>query len=576
MSGEERREFTRHVLGIVHDWPIVDETKLGQLVGRVEWMPEEDQARIWRRVTEWGDTQGDDRARAVLREHIRRFALTRFGRRRGLATATIDSARCAFKSLKPRDVAIRHEWLFAGQWIEPSADDIESENLSHSSRQAGIGDQRSAAMSEIWRTRGHEGVTALLGGKTKGDVVGRALASAISDPNSIAAFFGQCLEASGDLVGELDACMRGVLENMGGEELGRLLSAAAQEADPGRTARFLRCAPFRQYTWSLVAQSGQQVEDLYWRDVIPRWEHHTESEVTELINHLLGAKRPRAAFGVANRDWSLVETSQLERLLFAVATTKPGPSDQYKLDAYDICEALESLDGRTGVNPDDMATLEFLYSDVLEDGGHGVPNLEKQMASSPALFFRALTLAYRRRDRGQDPPEWRIDDRERAATIGSKALRLLGRVKQLPGMGEDGVVDSQVLFDWVDEVRRLCAEHDRVAIGDETIGEFLSRVDPVSDDVPWPRAEVCMALERAAARHIGAGFCTGVYNARGVHYRGEDGAPERRLSARFQRLARQHTFEYPFVASLLEEIAKDYDREAKWHDTEGEVRKRLE
>ena len=518
----------------------------------------------------------DDRARAVLRERIRRFALTRFGRKRGLPAATIEVARRAFDSLTPCDWVIRHEWLFADHWIEPSAADIEGGNASYSSRQAVIGEQRRAAMSEIWRTRGQEGVTALLGGKANGDIVGRSLASAITAAQQRAEFLDRCLDSPGDMAGQLDACIGGVLQDLAGEELGPLLAAVAHVADPGRTARFLRCAPFRLHTWRLVARSGRQVEDLYWGDVTPQWEHHTEPEVTEPIDRLLGAKRPRAAFWVANRGWTLVETSQLERLLFAVATTKPGPSDQYKPDAYDICEALRSLDGRTGVNPDDMATLEFLYCDVLEDSEHGMPNLERQIASSPALYFRALTLAFRRRDKGQDPPKWRIDDRERAAAIGSKALRLLGRVKRLPGTGDDGEVDLDMLFDWVDEVRRLCADHDRVAIGDETIGQFFSRIDPVSEHVPWPRAEVCMVLERTAARHIGVGFCTGVYNARGVHYRGEDGAPERRLSARFWRLARRHTFEYPFVASLLEEIAKDYDGEARWHDVEGEVRKRLE
>lgn len=341
-------------------------------------------------------------------------------------------------------------------------------------------------------------------------------------------------------------------------------------------ARLLRCAPFRQSTWRMVANGGRQVKDSYWADVRPRKEEHSAPEVTELIDRLLRADRPQAAFWIVRLDWSLVETSQLRRVLFAIATTKPWPNDRYMFNAFSIGRALESLDGRTGVSRDDMATLEFLYSDMLERSEHGMPNLERQLASSPVLFFRLLSQAFRRRDRGQDPAEWRIEDPERAAVVGSKALRLLYRVKQLPGMGDDGKVDLDTLFDWVDDVRRLCAEHCRVAIGDQMIGQLLSRIDPVSEDVAWPRAEICRVLERTSTEDIGVGFRIGVYNARGVYSVGEDGEAERELAARFRRLASRHTFEHPFVASLLEEIAKHYDEEAKRRDMEGEARKRLE
>ena len=125
-------------------------------------------------------------------------------------------------------------------------------------------------------------------------------------------------------------------------------------------------------------------------------------------------------------------------------------------------------------------------------------------------------------------------------------------------------------------MRRLCEEQDRIAIGDETIGQLLSRVDPIPDDGPWPRPEVCEVLERIATRAIGEGFCVGVCNARGAHMREEGGDQERRLAATFRRLGKQHEFDFPFVANLLEEIASDYDREAKWHDTREDVRKRLD
>jgi len=367
----------------------------------------------------------------------------------------------------------------------------------------------------------------------------------------------------------------GFLWALTGDERTPLLQAVIESRDLTRTVRLLQCAPFRGDTWRLVERASQKVEDAYWGNVTPQWAQHNESEVTELIDRLLQAKRPRAAFWVSGRDWSLIETSRLRRLLFDVATVKPRPTDQYRLDAFDIHEALKSLNERAGISRDDMATLEFMYLDVIDDSEYGLPNLEKQIAASPALYFRALTLAFRRHDHGQDPADWRIDDPERAAAVASKAYKLLDRVKHLPGTDSDGTVDLTALLNWVAEVRGLCEEHDRAAIGDQAIGQLLSRIDPVPEEGAWPRAEVCEVLERTAAKDIGVGFCIGVHNARGVHYGAEDGDPERRLSAKFRRLASERAFDYPFVAGLLEEIASGYDREAKWHDVEGEVRKRL-
>lgn len=575
VTNRERWRFIRCVLDMIDDWPNLDVHKLGNLVDRILWLPTDYQARVWGRVVSWGQSEADDRAKALLRERIRRGYLTRFGQFGGLSAMVIESARKAYESLKPRDLVIRHQWLFADHWIEPSAEHLEASDPSFTDRQEAIRGLRKQAIVEIWEGKRFEGVTALLDVGANGDIVGFSLANVISERDAKTGFLRRCLHPPEGPVGALDACVQGFLRALTEEERGPLVSALIESFDSQTTGRLLLCAPFRWHTWRQVARCGAEVADQYWEEVVPQWESHDERELMELIDRLMDAKRPYAAFWVANRDWSLVETSRLKRLLLAVATTKPGPTDHYPLKAYDISRALESLDGRTGVSVEDMASLEFLYISVLDDEEHGVPNLEEQIASSAMLFFQALALAFGRRDKGEDPPDWRIDDRKRAVTVAQSAQRLLHRVSRLPGTHEEGIVDLEALVSWITEVRGLCAQHDRIAVGDEMIGQLLSRIDPVSEDTPWPRAEVCEVLERTASTKMGLGFRVGVYNSRGVHIGADHGGPERRLSARFRKIARQHTFTYPFVASLLEEIASGYDDEAKWHDTQGEVRKRL-
>ena len=570
----ERWEFTRHVLDIVHDWPALDAGHLEDLVQHAAWIPEGDQARVWNRIIAWGHAQGDDHARATLREQIRRWYLTGYGQVGDLSAATIENARRTFESLEPQDMIIRHQWLFGRRWIEPSSEDVEDQNSSPSDREKIIREQRSVAITEIWDTHSQEGVISFLSEGAAGDIVGTSLAR-VMPPGARAGFIKRCLDVSGELATRVDACLQGFLWTLTEDERTLLLQRVIESGDLTRMVRLLQCAPFRGDTWRLVERAGRKVEDAYWGNVTPQWAQYNELELSELIDRLLQAQRPRAAFWVARRDWSLVETSRLRRLLHDVATEKLGPTDQYWLSAFDIHEALRSLNERAGVNREDMAALEFMYLDVIDNSEYCLPNLQKQIAASPALYFRALTLAFPRHDHGQDPADWRIDGPERAATVASKAYKLLDRVKHLPGTDADGTVDLTALLNWIAEVRGLCEEHDRAAIGDQTIGQLLSRIDPVPEDGLWPRTEVCEVLERTAANDIGVGFCIGVYNARGVHYRGEDGEPERHLSARFRWLASEQAFDYPFVAGLLEEIASGYDREAKWHDVEGEVRKRL-
>lgn len=72
------------------------------------------------------------------------------------------------------------------------------------------------------------------------------------------------------------------------------------------------------------------------------------------------------------------------------------------------------------------------------------------------------------------------------------------------------------------------------------------------------------------------GAHTGVYNSRGVHWRGEGGEQERVLAEKYRGWGRELQISHPFVASkLLIALAKTYDYEAKREDTEADIQRRL-
>ena len=576
VTERECHEFTRKAFDLALARPEHDQKTLGDLVERLPVIPEEYQTLVWDLIDTWADSETDEKAKADLRERIRTLAFTRRGRRHGLKDATKDRAHMAYEKLQPRDPVDRHAWLFAQHWVEPSSDEIEDEDFDYTRREEKIRTLRTRAMKEIWMECGFKGLKALLSRSGAPATIGGSLGPNITTVNERTDFLRQCLAITGDLGGKIEGCIQGFLMSVGDGALGTLLSAVCKDIGTDRIVRLFRCAPFKQDTWRLLDQHGQEIQDRYWQKVVPQWNHHSEEELIEIIDRLLEVQRPRAAFHAVHLDWPQVETSRLKRLLIAVATVDAEPEGWYRPEAYDLSEALDSLNGRTGVSPDEMAQLEFMFITALDRSEHGIPNIERQIAKTPALFVQVLALAFKRNDDRQDPPEWRIENPERRDDLAIAAYSLFDQIECIPSTESEGKVNAEKLLDWIAEARRLCAEHGRGEVGDQKIGGLLSKA-PAEEDGGWPCLPVCEAMERITSQQIGDGFEIGVLNGRGVHSRGmnEGGAQERELAAKYRNWAQQRAFDYPYVSSVLERIAADYDQEAKREDTKVKIRRRL-
>ena len=578
VTRKEVHGFMRKALDLALAWPEHDRKTLGDLVERVQAMPDDDRARVWDLVDAWAASETDERAKADLRERIRRFAFTRRGRR-DLDAGTEDRARAAYVKLEPGDLIIRHAWLFASHWIDCSADEsdeIKNGKLDPERYVERIRRLRNEAIGEIWAERGFEGVTTLLSGNDITGVMGNYLTAALTDTRARARFLRQCLSVAGDVEKQVDGCISGFLTSIGDEEREAVLSAAVEDADTDDIARLLRCAPFGRDTWRFLDRFAAEIRDRYWREVSPQWDRHGDAELNELIDRLLEAKRPRAAFHAVGPDWSRIETSRLKRLLSDAGSVDSEPENHYRLESYQISEALDSLDGRPSVTPDEMARLEFMYIGALDWNEHGIPNLERHISGSPMFFVQALAFMFKRNDGGEDPPEWRIENSERRAGLASAAFKLFRRINHIPGTTKDGKIDSEALLAWVIETRRLCAEFGRTKIGDQYIGQLLSGAS-AEEDGSWPCLPVCEAMERIASPEMGQGFSIGTRNSRGATTRaiGEGGAQERELVDKYRNWAKRRAFDYPFVSSVLEGIADDYDRQAAWEDDKAKVEARL-
>lgn len=571
----EPREFVHKVLEIVFHWPNHDAQSLQDLVERIHLLPDDAQEIVWDTIDNWASSETDDAAKAKLAEAIRRFALTRRSQKRSLDEAITHRARKTCDKLRSSDPVIRHAWLFANGWVELSAEDMEDKDLAgaYLRHEQKIERLRVDAMRDVWETRGFEGVLALLDGGAVTYLTGSFLAGIVGDATERADLLRDCLAVGGDLERQMDGLLQGFLARLDNEVRGQAISDVIDAADREQTVRMFRCAPFSDDTWRRMEELGEQVTAKYWEEVIPRPGMFNENELIEIIDRLLEAMRPRAAFSAVQYDWSRVETSRLKRLLLDVATVHCEPSGPYQSDPYHISKALDALDGRTGVTVEEMAQLEFFYISFLDHREYRISNLERQIETNPIYFVQLLALMIKRNDGREDPAYWKVKDSQRE-WLGSTAYRILREMKSIPGTGSNGEIDEKILLDWITETRKLCSEHGRAETGDHHIGQLLSRAGADKSGV-WPCRAVCEAMEAVASSEVGRGFAIGVRNSRGAHWRDKGGKQERELAAKYRRWADELKFEFPYIGSVLENIAADYDKDAVWQDDRAEVEDRL-
>ena len=572
-------EFKRKALDIALAWPDHDATTLGDLLDSLHRIPDSAGARVRDLVDAWSRDATDDKARAALRKRIRHVAFSRWSH--SLKARTRQWAREAYRRLEPGDLLVRHAWLFENPWVATPVDETlsedEDDNQDLAEHRKKTGQLRLQAMAEMWAAYGMDAVFRLLQGDAAG-VVGEYTARCITDQHAAIEVVRSCLVTDTVASQKIDSFIRGFIACHDETKRTALLSASVAEVDTDQVVRLFRCAPFGDSTWRLLDDQPDEIRRRYWSTVEPAprdW--LMEGESAELVDCLLAARRPRAAFHAVQRSLEEIETSRLKHLLMGVGTIDQETTGSFPIDRYYVSAALEVLDGRTGVTPGDMAQLEFLFIDLLidlDDSGHGIPYLERNVAD-PVFFAQVIALAFKRDDDGTDPPGWYIEDRNKRERAASAAYQLLSHIRLIPGTDVNGTIQIAALRRWCEEVRRLCAERARAEIGDQRIGQLLSHA-PADDDGRWPCRPVCEVMEEIASEHLGDGFYVAVLNSRGAHSRGmEDGGDqERDLAANYRGSAELIRFDYPYVASLLDRIAESYDHDAEQMDSRGSAVKR--
>lgn len=579
--------FQRQVVELVLSWPEYSLETLSDLVDRIQFLSPEHQVRAWELVSTWGGGSASDSERAKLREKVRTSALSgraALRKKKSGNAELIAAAKAAFHALEPTGVVNRNLWLFKDHWVDESADELEGlDKLDYREREKRINRLRVCALQEVYQAVGPTGLLELASRGRASWVVGVLTPEALESKTSLADL----------LTLAFNAVMRGVEEApsfssmIGGAlhaieddgERGTMIATISRGRSETDLARLLTLAPFGRGAWNLVDDLGAAAAKFYWEDVKPNILRGAVDEKREGVARLLAAGRPRAAFSIVNHELEVLDVDMLFNLVSAIAKDSDDRPGEYQLDSYHIEDAFKRLDACGRFDVDQMAALEFAYMEVLrklcgEDKGYGIPNLERHIEANPEMYVRALVWTYRRGDKQSDPEPFLVEP-DRVKDMAKRGHHLLEAIHRIPGHDDLGNLDAGRLAKWIAVVRKMAAELDRLEVADVSIGGLLANA-PVGDDGVWPCEPVRDVMEELQLDNVMRGAHTGLYNSRGVHWRGDGGDQERELAEKYRNWARALRISHPFVSSsLLMGMAKTYEREASREDTASTLRRRL-
>ena len=380
-------------------------------------MAKADQETVWNLIKVWVAGSPGDAAKHDLRERIRKYAFTRRARVRGVSGAARDRVREAYELLRPNDLIMRHLWLFAQSWVDESADELEDKDFDFDKHQNRVDTLRKAALEEIWRASGYDGIVRLCGLGNADFAIGWLLSDGVIPTEQHPAVLDRLAsQIAPPPEQKIDHLISSYLARLNPDVrchtvsglLRRFLSAGADGAN--KSIRILKCSLFRAETWRHVDMLPEELRRRYWRETYVHWDRQSEGELNILVDRLIEAERPRAAFNAIHMDFGKVSTERLIKLLRSIATSSSEPADRFPFGQYEISEAFKSLKMRAEIAPETLAQLEFMYVEVLNNSEYGIPTLEQELATEPRLFVQLVSLVYRRRDEGEDPAEWLIAD----------------------------------------------------------------------------------------------------------------------------------------------------------------------
>lgn len=475
-----------------------------------------------------------------------------------------------YEHLTPKDLVVRHRWLFAEGW--PRLPACVRDDYTKSVQRLSV--ERVCALREIYAERGITGIEQLAKICPSETSVGITLAKLGIKTSILAEWI---LEKGGESAGRepLVATIRGLLHTLPEPDSTQLIQSVLQKGqgagwDAKKIARFLTLAQTERTTWETVASLGDNVEKTYWAKVPVFHLQGDEPNLEFPLRRLLKTGRPRTAMQACALVLGKVDphllADILEQLLHVEEPEAPHP-DQWLIGrVFDLFEASAAIEQER------LIRLEFWFFPTLScENEQPAKTFYATLMSDPAFFVGLLCILYKpEHGEREEPPS------ESVMAAAKIAWMVFQNCRRLPGMRPDGTVNSEAFIKFIEEARELCRERDRLTVCNIALGQILSH-SPAGQDGIWPFEPARDILDRPELEDIRKGFKTGTINKHGApsYAPDEGGSQERALAANYRHYANALRTSHPNLAAVLDELDHTYEHEGTHEDLEARLRREV-
>jgi len=320
----------------------------------------------------------------------------------------------------------------------------------------------------------------------------------------------------------------------------------------------------------MVADLGSKAESHYWEMFRIDGRGQDFQYVDSVAENLVGVQRHHDAltlfvmYGIKTEKAACVATHALENV-----DLPPVPDSLLAHGIHELIQGLQEYVDAIGEQR--IARLEWSAFRTY-DTDFPAETLYRWLKQSPSFFVELVSMVFLPRNRDPDADQ-DVDEAEslRRHHLAMKAHRLLRSWKWSLDDASDPETQRQQLAEWVERARDLLNEADRLAVGEQLIGQMLGSIVLECDET-WPHIIVRDLLEELSSKHIETGVCLARVNSRGVTVRppGEGGAQERELAAHYREKAQEAAFRWPRTSRLLRRMADNYAGESRSHDDDAE------
>ena len=331
-------------------------------------------------------------------------------------------------------------------------------------------------------------------------------------------------------------------------------------------------------TWEVVANSNEAIDTLYWKKF---WYGGLgkDFESTELVaRRLIGVNRPCAALGALSlyKIRSEGAAHLAAHALEIIGGLSPGgtSTDTNEFN-FIMCHMSSLFDDlyryRDAVGEMRLARIEWIFFEIFD---LNPPKMLRRLMIRDANFFtQIVTIAFKPTHSDPDTSSSNegtdLLDHQNSAMTAFSLLRICSN--PIDKECESSEMSLSELLRWVVECRSLLAEVDRVAVGEECIGQILASLSPESDEVR-PAIVVRDLLEHIKCRNIELGIRLAICNSRGVTSRSTEagGGQELDLAATYTEQADNAASKWPRTAMIFREMVKYYKHDARSIDDRAE------